>query len=167
MISVGPDTALVIVGIAVAVVVAWGSSISIRSAARGPRWALAHLATVRPVVLGGVAAGLLLTFLVRPLWVGLAVLYVAMTVLLLAAMLRRALVKLEDAGGFDDLPLERRRHIVRRARTLILIAGVVLAAIGTGGSVAGAGAVAWIPAILGIALVVTALALSAEQRTEG
>ena len=166
MVVVGPDAALVIVGIAVTIVVAWGSSISIRSAARGPRWALGHLATVRPYVLGGVAAGLVLAFVVRPLWVGLAVLYVALTVLLLAATLRRALVKLEDAGGLDDLPIERRRHIVRRARSLILIAGVVLAAIGIGGSVAGEGAVAWIPAVLGVTLVVTALSLSAENRPE-
>jgi hypothetical protein len=166
VIVVGPDAALVIVGLAVTVVVAWGSSISIRSAARGPRWALEHLASVRPVVLGGIAAGLVLTFLVRPLWVGLAVLYVALTVLLLAATLRRALLRLEEAGGLDELPIERRRQIVRRARTLILAAGVVLAAIGVGGSVAGAGAVAWVPAILGVALVVTALSLSAEQRSE-
>jgi hypothetical protein len=166
VIVVGPDAALVIVGIAVTIVVAWGSSISIRSAARGPRWALDHLATVRPVVMSGVVAGLVLTVLVRPLWAGLAVLYVALTVLLLAAMLRRALVKLEEAGGLEELPLDQRRHIVQRARTLILIAGVVLAAIGTGGSVAGAGAVAWIPAILGITLVVTALSLSAERRTD-
>ena len=165
MIDVGPDAALVIVGIAVTIVVAWGSSISIRSAARGPRWALDHLATVRPAVMGGVAVGLGLTVFVRPLWVGLAVLYVALTVLLLAAMLRRALVKLDEAGGLDDLPIEQRRHIVRRARTLILIAGVVLAAIGTGGTVAGAGAVAWIPALLGATLVVTALSLSAERGT--
>ena len=167
MIAVGPDAALMIVGMAATVVVAWGSSISIRSAARGPRWALGHLATVRPFVLGGVVAGLVLTLVVRPLWVGLAVLYVALTVLLLAAMLRRALVRLDEAGGLDDLPIERRRLIVRRSRTLILVTGVVLAAVGTGGVVGGAGAVAWIPAMLGVTLVVTAVSLSAERRPEG
>jgi hypothetical protein len=60
------------------------------------------------------------------------------------------------------LPLDRRRHIVRRARSLILAAGVVLGAIGVGGVLGGARVVGWIPAILGLTLVVTALALSAE-----
>lgn len=164
MIDIGSEAALVIVGLAVTVVAAWGSSISIRSASRGPRWALGHLATVRPFVFGGVMIGLALALLIRPLWVGLAVLYVALTVLMLAAMLRRALARLDEAGGLEDLPLDRRRHIVRRARNLILAAGVVLGAIGVGGVFGGARVVGWIPAILGLTLVVTALALSAETR---
>jgi hypothetical protein len=119
---------------------------------------------VRPFVFGGVVIGLALALLIRPLWVGLAVLYVALTVLMLAAMLRRALARLDEAGGLEDLPLDRRRHIVRRARNLILAAGVVLGAIGVGGVFGGARVVGWIPAILGLTLVVTALALSAETR---
>ena len=164
MIDFGAEGALAVVGAAVVVVVAWGASVSIRSAARGPRWALAHLATIRPAVFGGVLMGLALTVLARPLWAGLAVLYVALTVLLLSAMLRRTLLRLDEAGGLEALSLERRRQIVQRARKLILIAGVVLGAIGLGGSVAGAGPVAWVPAALGLTLVVTAVSLSAEGR---
>lgn len=151
-----------VVGIAVTAVAAWGSSISVRSAARGPRWALDHLARVRPFVLGGVLIGLALTVLARPVWAGLAVLYVAMTVLLLATMLKRALLRLQESGGLEDLPIERRREIVVRARRLILAAGVLLAAIGAGAVAAGAGAVGWIPGLLGLTLIVTAVALSAE-----
>jgi hypothetical protein len=162
VIQLGQEAALVVVGVAVTVVAAWGSSVSVRSAARGPTWALGHLAAVRPWVFGGVLAGLLLTGVVRPLWVGLVVLYVAMTVLFLSTMLRRALVRLEEAGGLDELPIERRREIVGRARRTIAIAGVVIGAIGVGGSLAGAGPVGWIPAMLGLTLVVTAVALSAE-----
>jgi len=79
-------------------------------------------------------------------------------------MLRRTLLRLDEAGGLEALSLERRRQIVQRARKLILIAGVVLGAIGLGGSVAGAGPVAWVPAALGLTLVVTAVSLSAEGR---
>ena len=164
MIELGPEAGLVIVGLAVTVVAAWGSWMSIRSAARGPRWALAHLATVRPFGLAGVVAGLVLSVAISPLWAGLAVLYVAVTVLALSAMLRRALVRLDTAGGLDELPLDSRRQIVRRARLLILGAGVVLAAVGAGGTMAGAGPVAWMPTLLGVTLVVTAVSLSAETR---
>lgn len=163
MIALGTETALLVVGVAVTIVVAWGSSVSIRSAARGPRWALDHVASVRPFIVGGVATGLFLTVVIRPLWVGLAVLYVALTVVLLAAMLRRALLRLEAAGGLEELPLARRQHIVRRARSLILGAGLVLAAVGVGGTLAGAGAVGWIPAVLGVTLIGTAVSLSAED----
>lgn len=162
MIELGSEAALVVVGIAVTAVASWGSWISVRSAARGPRWALDHLARVRPLVLGGVVLGLILTFVARPVWAGLAVLYVTLTVLLLATMLKRALLRLEASGGLEELPIERRREIVARARRLILVAGILLAAIGAGAGAAGAGAVGWIPAVLGVTLIVTAVALSAE-----
>lgn len=162
MIELGSEAALIVVGIAVTVVTAWGSSISVRSAARGPRWALGHLARVRPLVLGGVGTGLILTILARPVWAGLAVLYVALTVLLLSTMLKRALLRLEESGGLEELPIERRREIVSRARRLIMVAGVLLAVIGIGSGVAGAGAVGWIPGLLGVTLFVTGVALSAE-----
>lgn len=164
MIEIGSEAALVVVGIAVTIVTAWGASISIRSASRGPRWALEHLAAVRAWIFAGVATGVVITAAVSPLWAGLATLYVALTVLLLSAMLRRALVRLDDAGGLDGLPIARRRQIVQRARTMILVAGVVVAAIGVGGTLAGAGAVGWVPTALGATLVVTAVYLSAESR---
>lgn len=167
MIEIGSEAALVIVGIAVTIVTAWGASISIRSASRGPRWALAHLAEVRPFIVAGVVVGLVVTAVFRPLWAGLATLYVALTVLLLSAMLRRALVRLDEAGGLDELPVARRRQIVQRARTMILVAGVVIAAIGVGGTLAGVGAVGWIPTVLGATLVVTAVSLSVESRNPG
>lgn len=162
MIDLGSEAALVVVGIAVIAVAAWGSSISVRSAARGPRWALDHLARVRPFVLGGIFIGLGLTVAARPVWAGLAVLYVALTVLLLVTMLKRALLRLEETGGLDELPLDRRREIVVRARRMILVAGILLAAIGAGAGAAGAGAVGWIPAVLGVTLIITAVALSTE-----
>lgn len=164
MIEIGSEAALVIVGIAVTIVTAWGASISIRSASRGPRWALGHLAAVRPFIFAGVVAGLVITAVFRPVWAGLATLYVAVTVLWLSAMLRRALVRLDEAGGLDELPIARRRQIVQRARTMILVAGVVVAAIGVGGTLAGAGAVGWVPTVLGFTLVVTAVSLSAESQ---
>lgn len=166
MFELGPDAALFVLGLAVVVVVAWGASISVRSASRGPRWALDHLATVRPAIFGGVILGLALTAVVRPLWVGLAVLYVALTVLLLSSMLGRSLTRLQDAGGLEELALERRQAIVRRARTMILVSGLVLAGVGLLGSAGGAGPVAWIPALLGLTLVVTAVSLSAEGRND-
>jgi hypothetical protein len=124
------------------------------------------LATVRPAIFGGVILGLVLTAVVSPLWVGLAVLYVALTVLLLSSMLRRSLTRLEEAGGLDDLPIERRTEIVRRARAMILVSGLVLAGVGLLGSASGAGPVAWIPALLGLTLVMTAVSLSAEGRND-
>ena len=162
MIELGSEAALLVVGVAVTAVTAWGSSISVRSAARGPRWALEHLARVRPFVFAAVLAGLVLTFVLSPVWVGLAVLYVALTVMLLATMLRRALIRLDESGGLEQLPIERRREIVGRARRLILISGLVLAAVGVGAIAAGAGSVGWVLGMLGGTMVVTAVVLSAE-----
>lgn len=166
MIELNPEAALLVVGLAFVAVVGWGASISIRSASRGPRWALGHLAAVRPVLVGGVVLGLVVTVAVRPLWAGLAVVYMAFTVLFLSAMLRRSLIRLDASGGLDDLPMVRRREIVRRARRMILVAGIVLAAVGLVGSAAGAGPVAWVPATLGVTLVATAVSLSAEGRRD-
>jgi hypothetical protein len=164
VIELQPEAATMVVGVAAILVSAWGAALSIRSAARGPRWALGHISSIRPVIVGGLGFGLVLLVAVRPAWAGLAVMYVAATALLLSVMLRRGLTRLDALGGLDDLPIERRRAIVQRARRLILGAGLVLGVLGVGGSVAGVGPVAWIPAALGVTLVVTAIALGADDR---
>lgn len=165
MITLAPDAGLLVVGAFVVGAAGWGSLVSIRSAARGPAWALEHLRAVRPVVVGSTLAGLALSVLVRPVWVGLSALYVAVAVGALTVMLRRTLQRLEQAGGMEPLSYERRRAIVSRARRLLIVSGATLVVIGVAGAVAGS-AVGWVTLSLGATLVATAALLSADERAD-
>lgn len=106
--------------------------------------------------------GVFASLVVRPLWVGLSVVYVAVSVMFLAVLLRRSLIRLAESGGLEDLPLERRMAIVSRAKRMFAIAGGVLTLIGLAGIATGAGAIGWITGALGATLVITATAISVE-----
>ena len=116
---------------------------------------------------GGVGVGAMAAIAVRPVWVGLSVVYVSAAVLFLSVLLRRSLLRLAQSGGLDELPIERRVEIVSRAKRLFSIAGGALALIGLAGIASGAGVVGWITGALGVTLVVTATAISAEDHGDG
>ncbi len=155
MIELGRTGAVALVGLATAVAVGWGAYLSVRSATRGPAWALAHLGGAGRWLLAGLVAGLAATVLVRPPWAGLAVSYISGVVWWLSSMLRRNLARLEAAGGFGEVPAARRAEILRRVRRLLGGGAAALVAI----AVASGGAVGVVALGLGAVLAVAAVAL--------
>ena len=101
-----------------------------------------------------------MTGLLKPIWIGLASLYVVMTMWFLGASLLRNLRRLEAADGFADIPADRRLEILKRARRFLTIGGVML---GILGAVAwSTGPIAWVILALGAVLVGTGVLLTAE-----
>ncbi len=129
MIQVDQPAAIAIVAVAATVAVGWGAFLSVRSATRGPGWALAHLDASGRWLMGGLAVGAVITLVVRPPWAGLAVTYIVGVVWWLSTMLRRNLIRVEAAGGFGEVPVDRRAAILRRARRLLVFGGLALVAI--------------------------------------
>lgn len=134
MIEVDQPAAIALVGVAATAAVGWGAVLSVRSATRGPAWALAHLTAAGPWMVLALIVGAAVTVGVRPPWAGLGVTYVVGVVWWLTTMLRRSLIRLEAAGGFGDVPLARRVAILRRARRLLGLGGaaLVVVAVATG-----------------------------------
>jgi len=153
--------------LAVVFVAGWGSYLSLRSAILGPAWARDHLAVARRIGTAGVVLGAVVTAALRPVWVGIALLYVGAAVLLMIVMVRRSLVRLAEAGGLDALPYERRLAIVTRARRMFGVTGAVLAVVGLAGVAAGAGVPGWIIGALGVTLVATARTISTGEVVGG
>ena len=129
MIEVDQPAAIALVGVAATLAVGWGAFLSVRSATRGPAWALAHLSASGPWLVAGLIAGAAITVAVRPPWAGLAVTYVVGVVWWLSAMLKRNLIRVEEAGGFGEVPVARRAAILRRARRLLVFGGLALVGI--------------------------------------
>jgi hypothetical protein len=133
-----PDAAaFTVAGATVVAITAWASFLSVRSAADGPAWAVAHLSGARAALTAVPVAGVLAFLVFEPRWMGLVVAYVGLVGAGLSWALARSLIRLRDADGFGDVPLERRRLIVSRARRRLTIAGIALVAggavlIGTG-----------------------------------
>lgn len=167
MIELGQDAAVLVVGLAAVAAVGWSSYVSVRSAAAGPAWALAHLARLRPVWIVLAVAGLVSLVAVTPVWAGMGILYILAAVVFLSSTLRKSLMRLEALDGFDELPLERRMRIVGRARRLLLILGLVLAILGGWALTASAGTVALIVLALGATLMGTAALLARGSVTAG
>jgi hypothetical protein len=163
VLEIGSEGATLLVGVAAVLAVGWGALLSVRSAVRGPAWALGHLSQASRVVPIALLVGTVAVFLVRPLWVGFAWLYIGGLVWWLSGLLRRNLVRLEAAGAFAEVPFEARVRIVRRARTMLLIGGGLLLALGL--AAFSQGATAWVTAVLGAVLLLTAGAIRAEDRT--
>ncbi len=161
MLSVGSEGAVVLVGAAAILAVGWGALLSVRSAVRGPAWALGHLTAASRVVPLSLLLGSIAVFLVRPLWVGFAWMYIGGLVWWLSGLLRRNLVRLQEMGGFAEVPVEARIRIVRRARTMLLVGGVVL--LGIGAAAYQQGATAWVTAALGAVLLLTAGIIRADE----
>lgn len=155
MIRLTPAATIAVVSLAALLVVGWGASVSVRSATRGPAWALQHLRHSSAVVTAGLVLGVVVLAAVRPVWVGLTVFYMAAMAWWLTTSLRRNLERVE-ASGFDEVPTERRRELVARARRWMVGGAAVIGAVAVF-DLAGGGTAAW-PFTLALAAV---LALSA------
>lgn len=104
-------------------IVAGGAWFSTRSAVLGPVWAVAR---TRAVGLAGMVTMLLGLGLlvVEPRWLGPAVTYLGLMVLLTGLMMRGALSKLAVAGGFDELSVSGRARIIARAKAWLAVGSV-------------------------------------------
>ncbi|HEY7704550.1 MAG TPA: hypothetical protein VID03_06935 [Acidimicrobiia bacterium] len=118
-----------IVGVATLLVTGWGAYLSVNAAAKGPAWALSHLGRARPVAIGGLTLSVLVALLVRPFWIGLALLYVIGVATWLISRQRRLLQTIEREHGFGEVSAERRAEILHRVRVWCLGGTLVLVVI--------------------------------------
>lgn len=163
MIGLSDGQAASVVGVAVLLAVGWGASLSLRSATRGPGWALHHLRATRPYLLGAGVGGLALPFVARPRWMGAGMLYVVVSVALASVLVHRALSRVEAAGGLDHVPLERRAGVLAGTARWMIAGGALLMALSAIDAV-GRGWEAVIGLLVGGALTATGVAVRRRSR---
>jgi hypothetical protein len=106
-------------------VIAWSMMFAARSAVSGPGWALRHLGVVTPVLALGLALGLVAAFLVRPVWLGLSVMYPLAVGAWLADARRRQLRFVSSDGGFDEVDPRLRARLAQGLGRALRIAAAV------------------------------------------
>lgn len=124
-----PATGLWIVAIAALLVTGWGAYLSVNAATKGPGWALGHLQRALPVAVGSLLLAGVAALIVRPFWVGLALLYVLGVTAWLIDRQRRVLRAIESEHGFGEVSPERRAEILHRVRVWCLGGAAILVVI--------------------------------------
>jgi len=157
--EVGGDTALWVAVAAPVVVMGWSMWFAARSAVIGPGWALQHLRLATPALTFAVVLGLVTALLIRPVWMGLAVLYPLAIGAWLARSRRLQLAMVDRDGGFAEIDPAIRARLalglargLRLAGILVWFGGLALVAFGV--------AQGWLVALLGPVAVLTALFVS-------
>lgn len=120
-------TSSAIVGAVAVLVVGWGVWLSIGSSRRGPGWAHSLLVAWRllPWALGMV--GIVALVVVQPLWMGVAIIYIAMVSGYLMRAVRRNLDAVRETyGEFDEID---ESPISGRVGRYLLAGAAVLAAL--------------------------------------
>lgn len=125
-----PGLASGIVGATGATVLAWGATVSARSAGVGPEWAVAFLARSRRVWLGVAGLGLVTFVVVEPRWLGLTVLYIAWVARWVAGRVSTGLTEALMLGPYLAPSPERRLSIVYRTVLGLVVVAAMAAAIG-------------------------------------
>lgn len=97
-------------------IVAGGAWFSTRSAVLGPNWAASRTGAVRLAGIATVVLGAML-LAVEPRWLGIAVVYLGLMVLVTGFAMRGAFSKLAVAGGFDELSASGQARIIAKAKT--------------------------------------------------
>lgn len=93
-----------VVGAVAVIVVGWGVWLSIGSSRRGPGWAHSLLVGWRPLPWALAIVGVVALVVVRPLWMGVAIIYIAMVSGYLMRAVRRSLDAVREAyGEFDEI----------------------------------------------------------------
>ena len=101
---------------------------------------------------------LVMTAVFRPIWVGLAAIYIVATMWFLGSTLLRNLLRLQAVDGFVEIPADRRQEILKRAKRFLTGGGLVLGLVGA--AALSAGPVAWVTMALGAVLVGTGVMLN-------
>lgn len=106
-------------------VAVWGGWLSIGASHNGPDWARSHLHAWRygpwMLALGGAGVALAIT----PVWVGIALLYIAAVTGFLMRQLRRRLEVIEETYGPFERPAAA-LAVSRRTGAYLLVGGAVL-----------------------------------------
>ena len=135
--SLSTETGLLTAAVAPVAVIGWSIIFSVEAARRGPAWSLRHLEVMGRILRPALALGIVAILVVRPVWVGLSVVYPIAVALVMVAGRRRQLAAIEREMGFGDVPPTTRDRMLDRLRPgLILVGaaslllGIFLAAIG-------------------------------------
>jgi hypothetical protein len=154
--EVGGDAALWVAVAAPVAVMGWSMWFAAKSAVTGPAWALRHLRVATAVLTAAVLLGVVAAVLIRPVWMGLAVLYPLAIGAWLARSRRLQLAMVDRDGGFGEIDPTMRTRValglargLRIAGVLVWFGGLALAAFGV--------AQGWLVAVLGPVAVLTAL----------
>jgi hypothetical protein len=129
-------TGLLVAAVVPVAVIGWSIIFSVEAARRGPAWSLRHLEIMGRILRPALALGIVAILVVRPVWVGLSVVYPIAVALLMAAGRRRQLAAIERGGFGEVQPATRDRMLARLRPGLILVGaaslllGIFLAAIG-------------------------------------
>ena len=127
MIELNSQVALALALLAPAGVIGWAALFSVLGIEHGPAWSQRHLRSVLRVL--GLLFVLCLVglFVIRPVWVPLAVAYPVATGALLAWGRVRQLAFVERSGGFTEIaPDFRRRLALRLSRGLAVAAALAV-----------------------------------------
>lgn len=127
MIELGTGPASGLVGLVAVAVVAWGAWLSLGSSRRGPAWAHDALTTWKWMPWAVAALGLVLIALVKPIWAGIAVIYIAAVTGWLTRTLRRGLDRVREAYGELGPPPAGGPTVSPRVSTYLLVGAAVLA----------------------------------------
>ncbi|HLU52330.1 MAG TPA: hypothetical protein VK011_01935 [Acidimicrobiia bacterium] len=96
---------MAVIAVVVVAVIAWGAWFSAGSARHGPSWALTQLQRWRPMARSLGALGVIITVAVEPIWLGVAVVYVAAVTWWLTRTVRNRLEAFRNTyGEFDESP---------------------------------------------------------------
>jgi hypothetical protein len=83
------------------------------------------------VAIGVAGTGVLTTFWVHPIWLGLAVAYVGLVTTWLARRVSKSLRLALALGGFESPPRVRRSAILRRVSRALILGALVVAVLAT------------------------------------
>ena len=131
------ETGLLIAAVVGVAVIGWAILFSVEAALRGPSWSYRHLGIVSNILKPALALGIVAMLVVRPVWVGLGVVYPLGVALLMVAGRRRQLAAIEREMGFGEVRPHTRELVLLRLRkglvvvgAMSLIVGILLAGIG-------------------------------------
>jgi hypothetical protein len=167
LIELDADAATFVSGALMVLAAGWASMVSLRSAALGPRWTLAHLGRARWGAAVSAVIGLLVAVAVRPQWVGLVAVYVPLAVAAVIWMMRRSLARFDQVGGLEPLPAEAVAAVVVRARRSLVVGGGCLVGLAGVGLTTGTSAVAWVVAAVGATVAGNGLVMRPGRRGQG
>jgi hypothetical protein len=99
------------------------------------------------------AIGIVVAVMVAPVWVGLGVVYLAGTVAWTARAVGNGLRRLQEAGGYEPLPVERQAAMVGRVGMWLLVVGVLGIAVALFDIESRGGVAAWDFILVAVAVV--------------
>lgn len=126
MIQLDAGGATAAVSVVVVAAVMWFAFVSVGAAANEPAWARRQIRRVVPASAVIAAAGLVGLLWVRPVWVGLAVIYVAAVVGFMARSVQAGLRRADAIGGAGISQMRRRLLLLRTSRWMWIAAAVLV-----------------------------------------